>query len=206
VLSEKEKLDLIFSPGLSTRDAVSETSGRGVGMDVVRSNLAALGGVVDVSSAPGRGTTITMTLPITLAIIQALIVSVGGKRFAIPLNSVLETLLCEAGDIQRSEGRELLNLRGDALDLRRLGREFGLEGGRDDGKHAVVVLGMGDQRVGLVVDDLHGQQDTVIKPIKGPVRQIPGIAGATELGDQGVVLVLDVSHVVGDATRRKEAA
>lgn len=206
VLSDKETIDLIFAPGLSTRGEVSETSGRGVGMDVVRSNLAALGGVVDVSSALGRGTTITMTLPITLAIIQALIVSVGDKRFAIPLNSVLETMLCDDAQIQRSEGREMLNLRGDALDLRRLSAEFALPCGRDDGKQYVVVLGMGDQRVGLLVDDLHGQQDTVIKPIKGPIRQIPGIAGATELGDQGVVLVLDVSYVVADSTRRKEAA
>lgn len=206
VLTDKEKLDLIFAPGLSTREEVSETSGRGVGMDVVRSNLASLGGVVDVSSVVGRGTTITMTLPITLAIIQALIVSVGKERFAIPLNAVLETLLCEPQEIQRSEGREILNLRGEALDLRRLSREFGLKGGRQDEKQYVVVLGMGDQRVGLLVDELHGQQDTVIKPIKGPIRHIPGIAGATELGDQGVVLVIDVSHVIGDATRRKEAA
>ncbi len=206
ILTDKEKLDLIFAPGLSTRGEVSETSGRGVGMDVVRSNLAALGGVVDVSSVLGRGTTVTLTLPITLAIIQALIVSVGGERFAIPLNAVLETLLCEPKEIQRSEGREILNLRGEALDLRRLSREFGLKGGRQDGKQYVVVLGMGDQRVGLLVDELHGQQDTVIKPIKGPIRHIPGIAGATELGDQGVVLVIDVSFVIGDAARRKEAA
>ena len=205
-LSHKEMLDLVFTPGLSTRDAVSETSGRGVGMDVVRSNLAALGGMVDIASRSGRGTTVTMTLPITLAIIQALIVSTAKERFAIPLNAVLETLLCDDDDIQRSEGREILNLRGDALPLRRLGAEFDLQGGRDDGKHYVVVLGMGEQRVGLLVDELHGQQDTVIKPIKGPIRQIPGIAGATELGDQGVVLVIDVSSLVGDATRRKEAA
>lgn len=206
VLTDKEKLDLIFAPGLSTREEVSETSGRGVGMDVVRSNLASLGGVVDVASVMGRGTTITMTLPITLAIIQALIVSVGDERFAIPLNAVLETLLCEPAEIQRSEGREILNLRGEALDLRRLSREFALEGGRADAKQYVVVLGMGDQRVGLLVDELHGQQDTVIKPIKGPIRHIPGIAGATELGDQGVVLVIDVSFVIGDGSRRKEAA
>jgi two-component system chemotaxis sensor kinase CheA len=133
-------------------------------------------------------------------------VGVEDNRFAIPLNSVLETLLLEGGEIQRSEGREILNLRGEALILRRLGEEFDLEGGRGDGKQYVVVLGMGDQRVGLLVDHLHGQQDTVIKPIKGPIRQIPGIAGATELGDEGVVLVIDVSHVVGEALRRKEAA
>jgi two-component system chemotaxis sensor kinase CheA len=205
-LTHRETLDLVFSAGLSTRDEISETSGRGVGMDVVRSNLTALGAMVDIDSKIGKGTVVTMTLPITLAIIQALIVSVGEHRFALPLNSVLETLLLEGHEIQRSEGREILNLRGDALILCRLADEFGLDVERSEGKQSVVVLGMGEQRVGLLVDQLHGQQDTVIKPIKGPIRQIPGIAGATEVGDQAVVLVIDVSHIVTEALRRREAA
>jgi len=206
VLTAKETLDLVFAPGLSTREEVSELSGRGVGMDVVRQNLADLGGMVELESTFGVGTTVTMTLPITLAIIQALIVGVGEERFAIPLNSVLETLLVEESEIQASEGRRMLNLRGDALQLRPLADEFELFSIRDDGKQYVVVLGMGDQRLGLVVDQLHGQQDTVIKPIKGPIRNIPGIAGATELGDQGAILVLDVSHLVAEAARRREVA
>jgi two-component system chemotaxis sensor kinase CheA len=205
-LSEQEKLELIFVPGISTRDQVTETSGRGVGMDIVRSNITALGGVVDIASTPGRGTTLSMTLPITLAIIQSLIVRVAELRFAIPLNSVLETLLIESGDIQRSEGRELLNLRGDALILRRLSLEFQLERAPDDAKQFVVVLGMGDLRIGLLVDNLEGQQDTVIKPIQGPIQTVRGIAGATELGDQDPVLVLDVSAFIDDAVRRREAA
>jgi two-component system chemotaxis sensor kinase CheA len=205
-LSEHEKLELIFVPGISTSDEVTETSGRGVGMDVVRSNITALGGMVDIASTPGRGTTISMTLPITLAIIQSLIVRVAELRFAIPLNSVLETLLIEAGDIQRSEGREILNLRGDALILRRLAVEFQLDRAPDDAKQFVVVLGMGDLRIGLLVDSLEGQQDTVIKPIQGPIQNVRGIAGATELGDQDPVLVLDVSAFVDDAVRRREAA
>ena len=206
VLTTKETLDLAFVAGLSTREEVSETSGRGVGMDVVRANLADLGGMVELASQPGAGTTVTMTLPITLAIIQALIVGVGEERFAIPLNSVLETLLVESVEIQSSEGRQLLNLRGEALQLRRLTEEFGLSSDRADGKQYVVVLGMGDQRLGLLVDQLHGQQDTVIKAIKGPIRNIPGIAGATEIGEQGAILVLDVSHLVGEAARRRETA
>jgi two-component system chemotaxis sensor kinase CheA len=205
VLSERETLELIFAPGLSTRDEVTETSGRGVGMDVVRSNLAALGGVVDVESTKGRGTTITMTLPITLAIIQSLIVGVCGRRFAIPLTSVLETLMVELPQIQRSEGRELLDLRGEPLLLRHLAREFDLEGTPAE-KPYVIVLGIGEQRMGLVVDRLHGQQDTVIKPIQGPLSSLRGIAGATDLGDQEPVLVLDASALVDDATRRREAA
>ena len=130
VLSERETLDLIFAPGISTRSEVTETSGRGVGMDVVHTNLTALGGVVDVESTPGRGTTISMTLPITLAIIQSLIVVVARQRFAIPLNAVHETLLIDGSEIQRSEGRELLNLRGEALPLRRLAAEFDLAAAR----------------------------------------------------------------------------
>jgi len=206
VLSRKETLDLVFSAGLSTRDEVSETSGRGVGMDVVRSNLTMLGGIVDLDSHPGQGTSVTLTLPITLAIIQALLVGVGDQRFAIPLNSVLETMLVEPGDIQHSEGREILNLRGEALPLRRLAVEFGLPASPEPGSLYVVVLGLGELRVGLVVERLEGQQDTVIKPIQGPVQQVRGIAGATEFGDQGAILVLDVASLVEDAGRRKEAA
>jgi two-component system chemotaxis sensor kinase CheA len=205
-LSERETLELIFAPGISTREAVTETSGRGVGMDVVRSNLAALGGVVDVESVAGRGTTITMTVPITLAIIQSLIVGVGTRRFAIPLTSVLETLLIPRQSIQRSEGRELLDLRGEPLLLRHLAREFDLPSDAASEQLYVIVLGIGEQRLGLAVDRLHGQQDTVIKPIQGPLGALRGIAGGTDLGDQQPVLVLDASAIVDDATRRREAA
>jgi two-component system chemotaxis sensor kinase CheA len=206
VLSEKETLDLIFTPGVSTSAKVTETSGRGVGMDVVRENLTSLGGIVDVESSPGRGTTLSMTLPITLAIIQSLLVGVGRCRFAIPLNSVLETLLIERSEVQQSEGRELLNLRGEPLLLRSLASEFGLAPDDATEKLYVIVMGIGDQRIGLLVDRLEGQQDTVIKPILGPVQSIRGIAGATDLGDQHPVLVLDVSAFIEDAMRRREAA
>ena len=203
-LSRKEILELIFQPGLSTREEVTGTSGRGVGMDVVRSNIASLGGIVDIDSTPRLGTTITITLPITLAIIQALIVGVGDQLFAVPLNAVRETLLIDPSELQRSEGRELLNLRGDPLALRRLAQEFGIVGEPPDGKQYVVVLGLGDARMGLLVDRLEGQQDTVIKPIQGPIRSVRGIAGATELGEQGAVLVLDVSALIEDLGRRSE--
>ena len=206
VLSEKETLELIFLPGVSTRAEVSETSGRGVGMDVVRANLSAVGGLVDLESTPGRGTRIAMTLPITLAIIQSLVVVAGRQRFALPLNAVVETLLVHPDEIQRSDGREILDLRGEALPLRRLAAEFDLEAPDRDAKLFAVVLGIGDLRAGLLVDRLEGQQDTVIKPIQGPVRAVRGIAGATDLGDQEAVLVLDASTLVEDAVRRREAA
>ena len=168
--------------------------------------MTALGGVVDVESTPGRGTTISMTLPITLAIIQSLIVVVARQRFAIPLNAVHETLLIDGSEIQRSEGRELLNLRGEALPLRRLAAEFDLPASPPDAKPFVVVIGLGESRMGLLVDRLDGQQDTVIKPIQGPIPAVRGIAGATELGDQDPVLVLDVSALLADLGRRREAS
>jgi two-component system chemotaxis sensor kinase CheA len=205
-LTNKETLDLVFLPGFSTRDAVTETSGRGVGMDVVRENVNSLGGLVHIESRRGHGTTISLTLPITLAIIQALVVGVGEQRFAIPLTSVLESLLVDDAEILRSEGRELLNLRGEPLPLRRLYAEFGLPAPPAGARQAVVVVGLGDARVGLLVERLEGQQDAVIKPIQGPVRSVRGIAGATELGDRGTVLVVDVAALVEDAARRREAA
>jgi two-component system chemotaxis sensor kinase CheA len=205
-LSEREVLNLIFEAGLSTRAEVSETSGRGVGMDVVRSNLAVLGGLVEVASRPGLGATITITLPITLAIIQALIVRAGRERYAIPISSVRETLRAGEHPIFRSEDRELFNLRGTPLLLRSLAEELGIEGEGDRARQFVVVLGMGEQRLGLLVDGLQGQQDIVIKPIRGPIRAIRGIAGATELADRVATLVIDVSALVVEGTRRREAA
>jgi two-component system chemotaxis sensor kinase CheA len=206
VLTRKETLDLIFAPGLSTAEQVTETSGRGVGMDVVRENVTALGGLVHVDSQLGRGTTVVFTLPITLAIIRALTIGVADQRFAIPLTAVLETMLVDPSAIQRSEGREFLTLRGEPLALRRLHAEFGLAAPPPGARLAAVVVGLGDLRLGLLVDRLEGQQDAVIKPIQGPVRSVRGIAGATELGDLGTVLVLDVASLVEDAAKRREAA
>jgi two-component system chemotaxis sensor kinase CheA len=175
-------------------------------MDVVRTNLAALGGMVELSTALGSGTIVTLTLPITLAIIQALIVGVDDQRYAIPLSAVLETLNLDRDAIQRSEGRELLNLRGDALPLRWLADEFDLCAAEDDGKQFVVVLGLGNRRMGLIVETLEGQQDTVIKPIQGPIQQLRGIAGATEQGEGGAILVIDVASIVDETVPRSDAA
>jgi two-component system chemotaxis sensor kinase CheA len=206
VLGERETLDLVFAAGVSTRAEVSETSGRGVGMDVVRTNVNQLGGVVDVESVAGRGTTIALTLPITLAIIQAIVVEADGQRFAVPLAAVKETLLVDPAQIQRSEGRELLDLRGSPLPLRRLASEFGLRPPPAGAKLFALVLGMGDARLGLLVDRLEGQQDAVIKPIQGPAPAARGIAGAAELGGPQPVLVLDASALLAEAQGRRDAA
>jgi two-component system chemotaxis sensor kinase CheA len=204
-LSRKELLELLFLPGFSTKSEVTEISGRGVGLDVVRANVSALGGLVAIDSTPGQGTQVTLTLPITLAIIQALLVGVADERFAIPLSGVRETLLVSPSEVQRSAGRELLYLRGDALPVLRLAEEFALGQALRDQKQYVVVIGMGDARVALLVDRLDGQQDAVIKPVQGPLRTVRGVAGATEIGAQTAVLVLDVSALVADASRRREA-
>ncbi|MEN8183188.1 MAG: chemotaxis protein CheA [Myxococcota bacterium] len=203
--SRAECLELIFEPGLSTCEAVTETSGRGVGMDIVRSNLQAMGGVVEVDSTQGRGTTFTLTLPITLAIIQALLVTVTDQTFAVPVNSVLETVSVADGQLQRSERRELLNLRGEPVPVLRLARVFELEERAGGGGFAVVV-GLGESKAALLVDRLEGQRDAVIKAIQGPIPQVRGIAGATEQGDRGAILVLDVSALVDDLAHRREAA
>jgi len=204
-LTRKEIFDLLFLPGFSTKSEVTEISGRGVGLDVVRSNVAGLGGLVAVDSVPGQGTQVTLTLPITLAIIQALLVGAEDETFAIPLAGVRETLVVNASEVQRSAGRELLNLRGDALPVLRLAEEFGLRAVARDQKQYAVVLGIGDARVALLVDRLEGQQDAVIKPVQGPLRTLRGVAGATEIGAQTAVLVLDVSALVADAGKRREA-
>jgi two-component system chemotaxis sensor kinase CheA len=205
-LTPKETLELILLPGFSTRDDVTEISGRGVGMDVVKANLTALSGVVDVESIAGGGTTISMTLPITLAIIQALLVRVADQSFAIPLTSVIETLALAEGDVQRSARCRLLNLRGEPLVLHWLRDEFGLGADPDPAGGFVVAVKVGDARLGLVVDQLLVQQDAVIKPIQGPVRHIRGIAGATDLGERGTLLVLDVAAIVEDVATRRDAA
>jgi two-component system chemotaxis sensor kinase CheA len=205
-LSKKDAFALLFAPGFSTRAEVTETSGRGVGLDVVRANVSALGGLVDVDSTPGVGSRVTLTLPITLAIVQALLVGVAGQRFAIPLGGVRETLLVQPEQLQRSAGRELLNLRGEALPVRRLAEEFALGATDRAQKQYAVVLGIGDARLALLVDRLEGQQDAVIKPVQGPVRSVRGVAGASELGDGSTVLVLDVSALVEDGTRRRDAS
>ncbi len=203
-LTRKEILDLVFHPGLSTRAEVTGTSGRGVGMDVVRENIKEMGGIVTIDSDFGKGTVTSLTLPVTLAIIQSLIVGSSGQFYAIPLNAVLETLLIDVNEIQSSEKKELLNLRGEPLTLRRLSDEFELPRNGNVEQVYVVVIGIGDNRLGLIVDSLEGQQDTVLKPIQGPISEVRGIAGATEISEHGAVLVLDVGAIMEDTLRRKD--
>lgn len=202
-LSRQDLFSLLFHPGFSTREEVSEFSGRGVGMDVVKSNISALSGMIDLSSEVGQGTVMSLTLPITLAIIKALVVRVKEIDYAIPLNSVFETLMLEPGMLQTIEGREVMELRQQTLSLLRIDDLFRLEGEQTGGNKFVVVVGFADKRLGIVVDELRGQQDVVIKSLGKALAFVKGIAGAADLGNQKTILVLDVSGLIGEALQRE---
>jgi len=194
-ISREEVLALIFLPGLSTRQDVSEVSGRGVGMDVVKTNISRIGGVIDVHSERGIGTKFTLTLPITLAIVRALLVRVGGQTFAIPLAAVSEVVGLDPST-RKVDGREVMTLRGATLTLCRLRSLFGIDEGNGTSRAFVVVAQVGERRLGLVVDSIADQQDIVIKALGPSLRKLKGFAGATELGDQRVGLVLDAAAIV----------
>ncbi|MHB1844114.1 MAG: chemotaxis protein CheA [Deltaproteobacteria bacterium] len=201
-LSSKDILNLLFLPGFSTARAVSSLSGRGVGLDVVKTNIATLSGLIDVESIEGRGTTFRITLPITLAILQALIVEAADRTYAVPLNSVLEIAAVREADIRTLEGQEVLNLRDTTLPLVRLERLFRLKkSSLAPSKRYVVVVGLAQERLGIVIDDLGGQQDIVIKPLGKVLGLVRGIAGATDLGDRRTVPVLDVAAIMEEAAR-----
>ncbi len=203
-MDRRELLNLVFLPGFSTREEVSELSGRGVGLDVVKTNLARLSGMIDLKSERGYGTTITLTLPLTLAILRALVVEVSHRTFALPLNAVIEILSVREADLRTVERREVFTLRGQTIPFVRLAQVFGLPAQRLD-RHYVVLVGLAQQRLGLAVDALLGQQDIVTKPLGGRLREVPGIAGATDLGSRRTVLVLDVAGVIEELTRPRSS-
>lgn len=200
-LGEREALNLIFLPGLSTAAQITNVSGRGVGMDVVRTNIEKIGGMVDVQSTPGAGTTLRIKIPLTLAIIPALTVTAAGERFAIPQVNLLELVRLDAGlracGIERIKGVPVYRLRGNLLPLVYLDRELGLaaagEGTAAHGRAATIVVLRADKRVfGLVVDDVNDTTEIVVKPLGTQLKGIPVLAGATIMGDGRVALILDV--------------
>ena len=197
-MSRDEALALIFLPGLSTREQADDVSGRGVGMDIVKTNISKLGGVIDVHSETGIGTKMTITLPITLAIVSALLIQAGKHTLAIPLSSVSEAIAFEEAGVRLVDGREVITLRGQTLPLCRLDRLLALEQNPDpmSRRRFVVVAALGQRRLGLVVDFLYGQEDIVIKPLGKSLAAVRGFAGATELGDQRVGLVLDAAGLI----------
>ena len=192
----REIINLIFQPGFSTAECVSDISGRGVGMDVVRTNISRINGTVEVDTEEGRGSTVTIKLPLTIAIIQALMVGVARQVFAVPLTSVLEAVKLGKGHLKTINGREVLTLRDAVLPLLRLSDAYGIpeqDKPRDSGY--VVVVSIGERRVGIVVDRLHAQEEVVIKSLGEYLGDIQGVAGATITGEGKVVLILDVAEL-----------
>jgi two-component system chemotaxis sensor kinase CheA len=196
-LTREELLNVIFMPGFSTAREITDISGRGVGMDVVKTNITRLGGAVDIDSEKGGGTKVTITLPITLAIISALLFEVRGRLFAIPLAVVQEALRMPSQAVRTVDGREVITLRGTTLPLCRLAELFSLGPLADNAtEHYVIVVSVGNKRLGLCVERLSGQQDIVIKGLGRSLAGTPGISGATDLGDQHLVLVLDAASII----------
>lgn len=197
-MSPREILDLIFLPGFSTAEQVSDVSGRGVGMDVVRSNIKKLNGTVELESQLGRGSCVRLRLPLTLAILPVLLVAVDRETYALPLRAVVETIRVNASDIHRANHVDMLRLRDRVLPVCWLQQAVGLPAKSRAERQLlrVVVLAAGEKRVGLVVDQLVGQEETVIKPISSHLRHIQGLSGATISGDGEVRLILDPAGII----------
>lgn len=199
-MTEKEGLQLIFASGLSTAAEISEVSGRGVGMDIVRSNVQKLGGIIDLESEVGQGTKFSLRLPLTLAIIRGLLVKVEDTVYVTPLGSVIETLLVDLNQIQTINKREVIVIRGVTTPLVRLREVFpNTKRPKNLDKESqlyVVIVGLAEQRVGLVVDSLIGEREVVIKSLSQYCGDVGGISGATILGDGNVALIMDVNTIV----------
>ena len=202
-LSDSELLQLIFAPGFSTAAAITNLSGRGVGMDVVKKTVEALRGAIDIVSVPGQGSEVSLRIPLTLAIIDGLLVRVGSGRYVIPLSAVEECLELSLEEDLRSRGRSFISLRDSLVPFLRL-RDLFRTGTKPDVHQKVVVISTGTERVGLVVDQIIGDHQTVIKSMSKLHNNVATFSGATILGDGSVALILDVGHLVA-AGQQQEA-
>jgi two-component system chemotaxis sensor kinase CheA len=200
-MTDREVFNLIFLPGFSTAEKITNVSGRGVGMDVVKTNVERIGGTVDVQSVPGRGTTVRVKIPLTLAIIPALVVTCGGDRYAIPQVNLLELVRLEADDVAKSvelvHGAPVYRLRGRLLPLIYLSRELNLAAGtnssaENDGVVNIVVLQADERHFGLVVDQINDTEEIVVKPLRKQLKTVKTFAGSSIMGDGKVALILDV--------------
>jgi two-component system, chemotaxis family, sensor kinase CheA len=199
-LSRADALNLVFLPGLSTREKANAVSGRGVGMDVVKTNIAKLGGSIELESEPVIGTKITLTLPLTRAIVTALLVQVADGMFAIPLTSISEVNALENSQIRIIDTTEVLSRRGSSLELCRLRQLFGLDNDAGPSREFVVEVMAGTRHLGLVVDSLSGQQDIIIRPLGRSLHAVRGFSGASELADERIALVLDPGALIEEAS------
>ena len=203
-LTDEEIYALLFHAGLSTADQVSEVSGRGVGMDVVRKNIQGLGGRISVESEVGKGTTFTLSLPLTLAVLDGMMVKVGGQKYIVPLTSIIETIRPKRKELRSmADGAELLSVRGEIIRLCYLSELFGIADAIQEPTEALVILveTVSGRKIGIVVDELLGQQQVVIKSLEDNFRSISGVSGATILGDGMVALIVDVDEMEGVSDR-----
>jgi two-component system chemotaxis sensor kinase CheA len=203
VLSDVEAYNLIFEPGFSTAKQITSISGRGVGLDVVRRSIEKLNGTVTVSSEKGKGTKFTIKLPLTLAIIQGLLVRVGPEIYSIPITSVIESLRIKPDEIKMIDNYEVFNIRSDVISLLRLNRLFGIKTEEQKDFNYIVIVGTAEKKMGFMVDSLIGEEDVVIKPLRDQFTNSPGIAGASILGDGSVSLIIDVGQLLELGLRRE---
>ena len=203
-MTDKEAYSLIFKAGFSTAKVVTNVSGRGVGMDVVKTNIEKLNGIIDVDSTYGEGTTLKLKIPLTLAIIQSLLVGVQEEYYAIPLASVIETVRISQDEIYTVENKSVLRLRNEVLPLVRLADIFGVDSVFDNAEQAyVVVIGLAENQIGVIVDFLIGQEEVVIKSLGSYLKGTEGIAGATIRGDGRVTLIVDIAAMMQMAKQVK---
>ena len=195
-LTDDQLLRVLARPGFSTADAVTNVSGRGVGIDVAATRLRALGGSIDIRSEPGKGTTFVLRLPVTLAIVRALIARVGRERYALPLTYVAETVELGAAPTTTVEGREAIVLRDRVVPLVYLRQLLGVPGDAPPPRRPIIVLEMGERRSGVVVDEMLGQQEIVVKGFDAPQGTLPVFSGATIMGDGVPALILDAGGLV----------
>ena len=199
---DTEVWQLIFEPGFSTAQEVTELSGRGVGMDVVRRNITALGGTVELFSIEGECTTVEVSVPLTLAIIEAMTVAVGGETYVLPLATVVESLSVESGEIHHLPGQgDTLRVRGEYLPVVHLAKVFPPRNASTTASGIAVIVEAENQHAALMVDELVGQQQVVVKNLEANFRKVPGLSGATVMGDGSVALILDIGHIVRMAGR-----
>ncbi|PAF52232.1 chemotaxis protein CheW [Helicobacter sp. 13S00477-4] len=203
-MSDKEAFGIIFKPGFSTAKNISNVSGRGVGMDVVKTNIEKLNGIIEIESEKGAGTTQKLKIPLTLAIIQALLVGIQEEYYAIPLSSVLETVRVTQDEIYTVDGKSVLRLRDEVLSLVRLADIFKVDAILEKTNEVyVVIIGLADQKIGVIVDYLIGQEEIVIKSLGYYLKNTAGIAGATVRGDGKITLIVDVAAMMDMAKNIK---
>jgi two-component system, chemotaxis family, sensor kinase CheA len=204
-MENDEIADFIFRPGFSTAEVITDISGRGVGMNVVKETVNELNGNVRIDTEPGMGTNFVLSFPLTLAIIPAIMIKVSNEMYSIPLPDVIETIKITQPDITTIEGREVVNLRGEILSLLRLNEFIGIKSTLSaDSKIPVVIVGYGNRKIGIIVDSLEGKQEIVIKSLEENYTNIEGLSGASILGDGSICLILDISSMINKVIADEE--